>query len=91
MTAPLPGQEEIADPDITRDEMISAFEDSSRTLKSNTSYYESERRPEAIGVTVPKQMQKLLAHVGYPRLYVDSIAERQAVEGFRMGDADESD
>ena len=91
MTAPLPGQEEIADPDITRDEMISSFEDSSRTLKSNTSYYESERRPEAIGVTVPKQMQKLLAHVGYPRLYVDSIAERQAVEGFRMGGADESD
>lgn len=91
MTAPLPGQEEIADPIETRDQMISAFEDSSRTLKSNTSYYEAERRPEAIGVTVPLQMQKLLAHVGYPRLYVDSIAERQAVEGFRLGDADEAD
>ncbi|AMO43982.1 portal protein [Mycobacterium phage Bactobuster] len=91
MTAPLPGEEEIPDPGEARDEMISAFEDSILNLKTNTSYYEAERRPEAIGVTVPKQMQSLLAHVGYPRLYVDSIAERQAVEGFRVGDADEAD
>ncbi|ACE79941.1 portal protein [Mycobacterium phage Pukovnik] len=91
MAAVLPGQEEIPDPGIARDEMIEAFEDSILSLKTNTSYYEAERRPEAIGVTVPKQMQSLLAHVGYPRLYVDSIAERQAVEGFRVGDADEAD
>ncbi|AGR46427.1 portal protein [Mycobacterium phage Odin] len=91
MTAPLPGQEEIEDPAAARDEMVSAFEDSTQNLKGNTSYYEAERRPEAIGVTVPVQMQSLLAHVGYPRLYVDSIAERQAVEGFRIGDADEAD
>lgn len=91
MTSPLPGQEEITDPNETRDQMISAFEDSIRSLKTNTSYYEAERRPEAIGVTVPLEMQKLLAHVGYPRLYVDSISERQSVEGFRLGDADESD
>lgn len=91
MTAPLPGQEDIEDPEAARDDMISAFEDSVKNLKSNTSYYEAERRPEAIGVTVPVQMQQLLAHVGYPRLYVDSIAERQAVEGFRLADADEAD
>lgn len=71
--------------------MVSAFEDQVRNLKTNTSYYDAERRPEAIGVTVPVQMQSLLAHVGYPRLYVDSIAERQAVEGFRLADADEAD
>jgi hypothetical protein len=71
--------------------MVSAFEESLRDLKTNTSYYEAERRPEAIGVTVPVQMQKLLAHVGYPRLYVDSIAERQVLEGFRLGDADTAD
>ncbi|QFP95498.1 portal protein [Mycobacterium phage GaugeLDP] len=91
MTAPLPGMEEIADPEETRDEMVSAFEDSIKDLASNTSYYDAERRPEAIGVTVPVQMQSLLAHVGYPRLYVDSVAERQAVEGFRLGDSDEAD
>ncbi|QGH78710.1 portal protein [Mycobacterium phage Miko] len=91
MTAPIPGQEDITDPEATRDDMISAFEDSVKNLKSNTSYYEAERRPEAIGVTVPPQMQSLLAHVGYPRLYVDSIAERQAVEGFRLADSEEAD
>ncbi|AYD87044.1 portal protein [Mycobacterium phage NicoleTera] len=91
MTAPLPGQEEIADPAEARDEMLDAFENATRDLASNTSYYEAERRPEAIGVTVPQQMQSLLAHVGYPRLYVDSIAARQQTEGFRLGDADEAD
>lgn len=91
MTAPLPGQEDQVDPEVAREEMISAFEDSTRSLSSNTSYYEAERRPEAIGITVPIQMQSLLAHVGYPRLYVDSIAERQVVEGFRMANAEEAD
>jgi hypothetical protein len=91
VTAPLPGQEEISDPDAARDELISDFEETLRAMRSNTSYYEAERRPEAIGVTVPIQMQSLLAHVGYPRLYVDSIAERQYVEGFRIGGADEAD
>lgn len=91
MTAPLPGQEEVVNPEDARDEMISAFEDHAKDLKTNTSYYEAERRPEAIGVTVPREMQSLLAHVGYPRLYVDSIAERQSVEGFRIGGADEAD
>jgi len=89
--APLPGQEDKVDPTVSRDELISAFEDSVNLLKTNTSYYEAERRPEAIGVTVPVQMQKLLAHVGYPRLYVDSIAERQSVEGFRVGGAEQAD
>ncbi|QFG04487.1 portal protein [Mycobacterium phage Jeeves] len=91
MTAPMPGEEEIADPAAARDEMVSKFEDASKDLKSNTSYYDAQRRPEAIGVTVPQQMQKLLAHVGYPRLYVDSIAERQAVEGFRLAEQEEPD
>ncbi|AKF14178.1 portal protein [Mycobacterium phage Luchador] len=91
MTAPMPGEEEIADPAAARDEMVSKFEDAGKNLKTNTSYYEAERRPEAIGVTVPQQMQKLLAHVGYPRLYVDSVAERQAVEGFRLAEQEEPD
>jgi hypothetical protein len=36
-------------------------------------------------------MRSLLAHVGYPRLYVDAIAERQELEGFRMGGSDSAD
>lgn len=71
--------------------MLNLFEEKTRDLSDNTAYYQAERRPDAIGVTVPTQMQKLLAHVGYPRLYIDSLAERQELEGFRLGSADSAD
>jgi hypothetical protein len=74
-----------------RDELLSKFEERQYGLKDCKKYYESERRPEAIGIAVPPEMRGLLANVGYPRLYIDSIAERQEVEGFRMGGSDDSD
>jgi hypothetical protein len=79
------------DVEKVRDEMINAFEQRQAGLKDAKAYYDAERRPDAIGVAVPPEMRKLLSHVGYPRLYVDSIAERQELEGFRMGGADEAD
>jgi hypothetical protein len=75
----------------TRDEMLNKFEQAQTGMKDAKAYYDSERRPDAVGVAVPPQMRNLLAHVGYPRLYVDAIAERQEVEGFRMGGADSAD
>lgn len=75
----------------TRDDMIGLFEDKRTPLADNTAYYEAERRPDAIGISVPPQMQKLLAHVGYPRLFIDALAERQELEGFRLGNADQAD
>jgi hypothetical protein len=42
-------------------------------------------------LAVPQEMRNLLANVGYPRLYVDSIAERQELEGFRIADSSEAD
>lgn len=77
--------------DAARDDMINLFEDKQRLLTDNTAYYESERRPDAIGIAVPQAMRKLLANVGYPRLYVNAIAERQELEGFRLGGADQAD
>jgi hypothetical protein len=74
-----------------RDELLSKFEESQWGLKDDKAYYDSERRPEAIGIAVPPEMRGLLANVGYPRLYVDSLAERQEVEGFRMGGSDDAD
>ena len=74
--------------DAARDDMLNAFEQSQQGLKDAKNYYDSVRRPDAIGVAVPPEMRSLLAHVGYPRLYVDSIAERQEVEGFRVAKAD---
>lgn len=79
------------DVDKARDELINVFEDKQQGLKDSKLYYEAQRRPDAIGVAVPPNMRNLLANVGYPRLYVDSIAERQEVEGFRVGDSPDAD
>jgi len=83
--------QEKLNPEEVRDKMLEDFDSHIAALKDNTAYYEAERRPDAIGVAVPPEMQRLLAHVGYPRLYVNSIAERMELEGFRLGNADEAD
>lgn len=77
--------------DACRDDMINVFTDKQSGLKDAKAYYEAQKRPDAIGIAVPPEMSKLLAHVGYPRLYVDSIAERQELEGFRITGKDEAD
>jgi hypothetical protein len=71
--------------------MLNLFEQQVRPLADNTAYYESQRRPDAIGITTPPQMQKLLANVGYPRLYVNALSERLEVEGFRLGSNPDAD
>lgn len=62
-----------------------------KDLKTNISYYESEERPQAIGLAVPPEMRSLLANVGWGRMYVGSIEERLDIEGFRMAGADTAD
>ncbi len=79
------------DYDKVRDELLSIFEARQMPLRDSKAYYDAERRPDAIGLAVPPEMRRLLAHVGYPRLYVDAIAERQELEGFRMGGVDSGD
>src|SRR5699024_11247052 len=57
----------------------------------NQSYYNSEYRVKALGVNIPPEMEGLLAQIGWPRLYLDSIEHRLDVEGFRMGGDDAAD
>jgi hypothetical protein len=75
----------------TRDELLRLFENQQLGLRDAKAYYDSERRPEAIGIAVTPEMRSLLSHVGYPRLYVDSLAERQEIEGFRLGGSTDAD
>lgn len=81
MTAPV-----IAPPELTRQasELISAFDESQTLLTENVLYYESKKRPRAIGLSVPPEMQQLLANVGWCRVYLDSLEERLDIEGFRL-------
>src|SRR5690554_5412495 len=51
-------------------------------VREDFSYYNSEHRLQAIGVSVPPEMRNLIAQVGWPRIYVDAIEERLDVEGF---------
>jgi hypothetical protein len=75
-----------------RDALLNLFENQQLGLRDARAYYDAERRPEAIGIAVPPEMRSLLSHVGYPRLYVDSISERQALDGFRVaGSTDAED
>lgn len=60
-------------------------------LRENLAYYESEHRVKAIGVSTPPEMRKLLAQIGWPRMYVDSVEERLDIEGFRLADTSEAD
>lgn len=75
----------------TRDDMLQQFEAAQDDLADSRKYYDAERRPDAIGLAVPNNMRDLLAHVGYARVYVDSIAERQELEGFLLAQSREAD
>ncbi|AOT24669.1 portal protein [Mycobacterium phage Stasia] len=90
MTSPQPADQNV-NPEERLEPLLSAFEEKVRPLADNTAYYESERRPDAIGIAVPPEMRKLLAHVGYPRLYINSIADRLELEGFRIAGASDAD
>jgi hypothetical protein len=68
--------------------MLNLFDTKQRDLKDNADYYESERRPTAIGIAVPPEMRNLLANVGYPRLYINALADRLELEGFRVAKND---
>ncbi len=74
--------------DDLRDHLINEFSTHVWALKESRSYYDGTARPASIGVTTPPQMKVLMASVGYPRLYVDTLAERLEVEGFRLGDSE---
>lgn len=84
-------KQETVDPEKARDDLLDKFQEQQNALTDSRKYYEAERRPDAIGLAIPSEMEDLLAHVGHPRLYVDAVAERQELQGFRLGGKDEAD
>lgn len=75
-----------AAPEVARlaDDLLSEFENSQAGLQDNVLYYESKKRPDAIGLATPPEMRKLIAHIGWARIYLDSLEERLDIEGFRL-------
>src|SRR5690606_41950406 len=52
-------------------------------LEESAEYYDACYRLETIGLAAPPEMRVLSHVVGWPRVYLDSLEERLAVEGFR--------
>ena len=75
-----------ATPEVARlaDDLLSEFGNSQGGLQDNVLYYESKKRPEAIGLATPPEMRKLIAQIGWARIYLDSLEERLDIEGFRL-------
>jgi hypothetical protein len=70
------------------DELVAKFDLHGQTLVNNSLYYESSFRPQTIGLAVPPEMQNLVAQIGWPRVYLDSLEERLDIEGFRLAGSD---
>ncbi|MFL1444046.1 phage portal protein, partial [Nocardiopsis protaetiae] len=47
-------------------------------------YYDGVHRLEALGLSLPPEMEALQTVVNWPAMYVDSLEERLDVEGFRL-------
>lgn len=76
---------------LSIDDAISEFEKFQLDFKDSAAYFNAEQRDFAVGVATPPALRDLQAMVGLPRIYVQSIAERLIIEGFRVGDAAETD
>lgn len=47
-------------------------------------YYKGGQRLAAMGLAIPPKLRQLQTVVNWPRVYVDSLANRMSVEGFRL-------
>lgn len=81
----------VLDPETERELLLAKFDDAQRDLKESQRYYDADPRQEAVGLPVPLKYRDQTCHVGYPRMYIDSLAERQQLEGFRVGGKEDAD
>lgn len=77
--------------EINLEDAVNAFESATFKFKEDFTYYNADKRDLAIGLTTPPALRPLLAQVGVPRLYINAIADRLNIEGFRIGDSSETD
>lgn len=82
---------EKIDPLTLRQKLTDKLDEANSEYAENNLYYESLRRPDAIGLAAPPELQKLFPHIGYPRLYVDALSERITPEGFTLPGTSDTD
>lgn len=74
-----------------QEELIGKYEAATQGAQDNAGYFEGTRRPTSIGIAAPPELQKLSPSIGYPRLYILSLAERITPEGFQLPGQSDTD
>lgn len=77
--------------EIELSDAIDEFDSATRGFQESEDYYNANPRDLAVGIATPPQLRALLAQVGVPRIYVNAIAERLIIEGFRIGNSGDTD
>lgn len=77
--------------EIELSDAIDEFDSATKGFQDSEDYYNANPRDLAVGIATPPQLRALLAQVGVPRIYVNAIAERLIIEGFRIGDSGDTD
>lgn len=77
--------------EIELSDAIDEFEQATNGFQDSEDYYNANPRDLAVGIATPPQLRVLLAQVGVPKIYVQAIAERLVIEGFRIGDSGDTD
>lgn len=78
------------------DRSLRGYRDSKRGVRTLgfyelDAYYDGEQRLAQLGLAVPDDLRDFVTIVAWPGTYVDSLAERQVVEGFRLSGKPEAD
>lgn len=77
--------------EVSIEDAVDEFEQGQQGFAESANYYNATERDMAIGVATPPKLRTLLAQVGVPRIYVNALADRLIIEGFRVGDSSEDD
>lgn len=71
--------------------LIHQIRQDSRRVKLLNAYYEGALRLQALGLSLPPEMDDLQTVINWPGVVVDSLEERLDVEGFRLGNSPTTD
>lgn len=75
----------------TLSQLLDRLNQAAPTLSRQAAYYEGQQRLETLGLSLPPEMRRLHTVVNWCATYVNAIARRQKVEGFRLASSDGGD
>lgn len=71
--------------------LVNDFDGHQNGLSENAAYYNATSQPQQIGLSTPPEMRRLIAAIGWSRMYLGSLEERLDIEGFRLAGESHAD